>query len=116
MAENHATAGIDSVSIRDRQLARLLLRAQKNGLTIGFLYRTQVKAYIALLIMFGIGIGYFAWIGVQPGVYMINGALLGVLLRDFGVIRHQARSWKTHEMLLNWEKVKRLAAADDDFV
>ncbi len=42
----------------------------------------QAKVIAILLVVFGLGIGYFAWFKFLPGIDFMLGGLWGVLFRD----------------------------------
>jgi hypothetical protein len=68
---------------------------------------------VLLILMFGVGVAYFAWLNFQPGVYLMVGAFAGVLLRDFGIMRAQTKLWPTQHRVLDWQKVQRMAQGED---
>jgi hypothetical protein len=99
-----------------RKIANLLLEARDKGYTLGRYYRWQARIYVFLLLIFGAGIAYFAWLGFEAAAVAMVGMLAGVLLRDFGVARGQMKSWPIQSRLLDWDRVRRLAdgeALDD---
>jgi hypothetical protein len=97
----------------ERKYAARLLSLRDSPLTFGKLYRMQIRAQLLLLIASGIGIAYFAWLNLQPGVYLMSGALVGALLRDFGLMRVQLRLWPMQHKLLDWPKVERTAHGEE---
>ncbi len=79
-------------------------------MTLGKLYRMQVKVLMLLILMLGIGVAYFAWLNFQPGVYLMVGAFAGALLRNYGIMRAQTKLRPTQYRMLDWQKVQRMAA------
>jgi hypothetical protein len=96
----------------ERKLAFRLLEAREKGLTTGRHFRSNFKRYFILLVVFGLSIYYFYRIHLDPGVHAFLGALIGVLLRDFGFARSQMRTWPSFSKLLDWESVERMAAGE----
>ena len=93
----------------EQKFASRLLSLRDAPLTLGKLYRLQVKAQFLLFLMFGVAIAYFTWFNLQPGVYLMLGALAGSLLRDFGIMRVQTKLWPIQNKVLDWQKVQRMA-------
>jgi hypothetical protein len=96
-----------------KKYASRLISFRESPMTMGKLYRMQLKVYLLLIIAFGIGVGYFAWLNLQPGTYLMLGALAGVLLRDFGIMRAQTKLWPLLHRLLDWQRVQRMAHGED---
>ena len=107
-----ALRGERSIASEKKFASRLLL-FRDSQLTLGKLYRVQAKFQVLLILMFGAGVAYFAWFNFQPGVYLMVGALVGVLLRDFGIMRAQTKLWPMQHRVLDWQKVKRMAQGED---
>jgi hypothetical protein len=101
-----------SIAAEKKYASRLLL-LRDSPLTFGKLFRMQIKAQLLLILVSGIGIAYFAWLNLQPGVYLMLGAMVGALLRDFGYMRVQLRFWPLQYKLLDWQKVERTAHGEE---
>ena len=95
-----------------RKLATMLLILRDRGFTFGYWYRQQAKGYVALFLLIGLGMAWWAMFNFQPGIFLMAGTLLGVLLRDLGIARQQKRVWPIQQDFIDWDKVKR-AAGDD---
>jgi hypothetical protein len=97
----------------EKKFASRLLSSRDSRQTLGTFYRMQAKVLAILLVAFGLAIGYFAWLNLLPGVYLMLGGLFGVLVRDFGIIRAQLRLWPMQQRVLDWHKVQRMAQGAD---
>ncbi|WP_406694882.1 hypothetical protein V5E97_27950 [Singulisphaera sp. Ch08] len=93
----------------EQQLAKMLLQARENGYTLGLFYRWSLRGYLVLFIAISIGIAWFSWVNMAPGIYAMTGLLVGALLRDYGVAKKQVRLWPVQARLLDWEKVQAMA-------
>jgi len=103
----------DQAALSERKFASRLLALRDSGVTLGTLYRMQVKAIVFLFLILGAGIGYFAWFDILPGVYLMSGLLAGTLLRDLGLMRLQVKMWPMQNQVLDWRKVERMAKGED---
>ncbi|SIO30749.1 hypothetical protein SAMN05444166_3656 [Singulisphaera sp. GP187] len=103
---------VASSNTLERRPAVLLLETREKGNSLGLHYRRQFKNHLLLAIMISIAIAWFSWINFQPLAYVMIGVFLGALLRDWGIARKQARVWKIHARLLNWDKVRQMAAGE----
>ncbi len=97
----------------EKKFALRLLSFRNTPVTLGKLYRMQAKLHAILILMFGFGVAYLAWFNLQPGVYLMLGALAGVLLRDFGIARAQTKLWPMQHKVLDWQKVERMAEGEE---
>src|SRR4051794_14492457 len=101
-----------SSSPLERRTAITLLKCRHNGYTIGLFYRMLLRGYIILTLWIVGAVVYFNIIGNIPMAYAMIGVYFGVLLRDFGFARNQARTWGIQSRLLDWTKVDRMAAGE----
>jgi hypothetical protein len=107
-----APVSSDRPKTLEARFAYRLLEMREKGCSIGRLYEWMLKGYIFLAVVFAIGISWFAWWRIYAGAYLMLGALFGVLLRDFGILRRQVRLWPVNAALLDWPKVERFASGN----
>jgi hypothetical protein len=103
----------EKTAAKEKKFALRLLSFRDSPMTLATLYRMQLRSLFLLLIIFGIGVGYFAWFNFQPGVYVMLGILAGTLLRDFGIMRTQTKLWPLQRRVLDWKKVDQMARGED---
>ncbi len=93
----------------ERKYAMRLLALRDKPLTLGVLYRMQSKKRVIGLIYSVLAIAYFVWVDLQPGIYLMLGALGGIMLDRFAMARMQIKLWPMQKKVLDWEKVERMA-------
>jgi hypothetical protein len=89
--------------------ARWLQIRDQGGYTLGLFYRWNALGYLFTLAYFGAVLGLLAVLQLWMLFMLILGLWLGVLGRDLGWARAQARTWLIQEQVMEWDKVRRLA-------
>ena len=92
--------------------ARLLQARDQGGYTLGLFYRWNALRYLFTFAYFGASLGLLALIQLWVLFWLMLGLSLGVLGRDLGWARAQARAWPVSERVIDWDKVRRLAEGD----
>ncbi len=89
-----------------------LLEIHHREYTLRLYYRMMLKGYVVLSIAVGVASLTSSLVKFQPIAYMLMGAFIGALLRDFGTARQMKRTWKIQSKLLDWDKVKKMAGSE----
>jgi hypothetical protein len=77
------------------------------------LFKSNIRAYLILLLIFGALAAWCYWFFGVVGASLVSVAGLTVLLRDFGFYRRTARIWPILQDVLDWSKIESLVAAND---
>ena len=64
------------------------------------------------MIYLAAAIGYFAYVGLWGGCFLVAGLFGGMWLRDYGILLHAKRTWPFQESVTDWEKVRRIAEGE----
>jgi hypothetical protein len=89
--------------------ARLLEARDRGGYTLSLFYRWSATRYVIIMIYFTLVLALLASADLWNLFAVMAGLLVGMLTRDFGWARGQAKMWPVQERLLNWDKVQRMA-------
>ena len=97
---------------REQKFAKRLLSFRDKPLTMNALYRNLAKRMAILILYFVLAIAFFVWVDLQPGVYLMLGLLMGILVCNFAVVRMQTKLWPMQRRVLDWQKVERMAGGE----
>jgi len=93
-----------------RKVALRLMEAQKNN---GYSYRWFLRRMWMPYLLGAAFLVPALWLSTQIGhsgfFLFILGLLMGMWLRDYGVILASKKSWPVLKHVLDWEKVKQIA-------
>jgi hypothetical protein len=92
--------------------AKRVLAARERGMTAALFYGHMARGYLFLFTFIGLGIAYFVWLELDPGIYFLAGMAVATLLRDFGIFRAQRKGWRPACKVMDWGKVERMAAGE----
>jgi hypothetical protein len=88
---------------------RLLEARDRGGYTLFLFYRWSTTRYVVIMIYFTLVLAFLASAELWNIFALIAGLLVGMLARDFGWARSQAKMWPAQARLLDWDKVQRMA-------
>lgn len=98
----------------DQALARLMLETLETGYSFGLFYRRNGRRY-ALLVFAGLfTITLLVSLRMWPVGVLVGGMIVGALIRDLGWVRSTRRTWPFTQRVIDWDKVRVLAAEAAD--
>ena len=97
----------------DQVLAKRMLETRERGISFGLVLRRSMRGYLFLFLVFGVVLGWLAWIEYWPPFVLMLGMLVGCLLRDVGWIRRIKQTWPFTLKVTDWEIVRELAEEPD---
>ena len=93
---------------------RLAQEWRRTGFSIGTTLRASYKAYLYLFGMAALANGACWWAGMPEAAWLLDGIVLGAVLRDIRMLRIQARLWPVNVEITDWKRVEALIAANSE--
>jgi hypothetical protein len=96
------------VSAEQLRYLRRIRELKDRPPTVAGYFRSAWKIYLFLVLVGGVGIGFFVWAGWPGASGLFAGLVSATILRDFRWYRHIVQSWHLTIEITDWKRVDEL--------